>query len=78
MEFTHPEARCKAVNPYFSDVRFSQELLLPQPPCYNQPRPTFTFKLAPPKARPKATKQSRTHPTQLPRRAKDLYNFVEQ
>lgn len=77
MEFAHPEARCKAVNPYFSDLRLSQELILPQPPCY-QPRPTSTFKLEPSKARPRPMKQSRTRPTQLPKHAKDLYDFVEQ
>ena len=76
MEFTHPEARCKAVNPYFSDFRLSQELILPQPPRY-QPRPALTFKLEPTKARPRLTKQSRARPTQLPRHAKDLYDFVQ-
>jgi len=77
MEFTHPEARCKPTNPYFAEAFLSQELLVPLP-FIPPPPPASTFKIPMLKARPKPAKPRRAPPTQLPRRANQLYPFVEQ
>ena len=82
VEFSHPEAKLRAYNPYFSEYTLSQQQLLPVTPHafstrLPDPIPDAITQPKPPKAKPIKKHREKKRPVPRPGHSKEVYEFLD-
>lgn len=79
---SHPEAKTRTYNPYFSDLVLSQQQLLPLSPCHFIARvpdliPEATTQHKAPKAKAYRKPREKKRSVQRPVHSKEVYEFLD-
>jgi hypothetical protein len=82
VEFTHPEAKLRAFNPYFSEYVLSQQQLLPvTPQAFStrlpDPIPDAITQPKLPKAKTYKKPREKKRPAPRPAHSKEVYEFLD-